>query len=110
MKNRSVIRSICFYTDYRTDVQKIRDKYEELYQEVEDWDDQTGPGVQVTAIEEETMEVCLLGSSKDASTSWDLHCRLREEMMRYVAELENGANLSQPGKDYSIRFGAILPD
>ncbi len=95
MKNRSVVRAIYLYTDYRIDVQKIRDKYQELYEEAEDWDDQTGPTVQVTAIKEETMEIRLVCSSADSSTSWDLHCRLREEMMRYVTELEDGSHLSQ---------------
>ena len=95
MKDPGITRSIYLYADYRIDVRKVRKKYEELYEQAEEWDDRMPPIVQVTAVKEETLEIRLLCSAQDSSVSWNLHCRLREEMMRYIVELEDGAHLTK---------------
>lgn len=36
-----------------------------------------------------------LCSAKDPSRAWDLHCDIREKLLKYVAELEDGIYLSK---------------
>ena len=93
MRDAHLIKPIYIYLDYRTDVQAVRDKFEQLLRDSEEWDEQTPPTVQVTDLKEETMEVRALCSAKNPSLAWDLHCRLREALIRYVQELENGRYL-----------------
>lgn len=89
-KNSNLIKPIYLYVDYRTDVQKLRDKFEELLQNDDDWDEENPPTVQVTDAKEETMEVRALCSAKDPSVAWDLHCRLREQLIRYIQDIDDG--------------------
>ena len=36
-----------------------------------------------------------LCSAKDASSTWDLHCSLREDLVRYICDLEDGVYLAK---------------
>ena len=44
---------------------------------------------------EKSIKIRCLCSAKDASSTWDLHCELREKMVRFVADLEDGKHLAQ---------------
>ena len=46
-------------------------------------------------VTEKALELRALCSSKDASTTWDLHCRLREKLITYICSLEDGKHLSK---------------
>ena len=93
MRDPHLIKPIYLYVDYSTDVQALREKFEQLLQASEDWDKKSEPTVQVTACKEETMEVRVLCSAKNPSIAWDLHCRLREELIQYIQETERGRYL-----------------
>ncbi|MEZ5594262.1 MAG: mechanosensitive ion channel [Gammaproteobacteria bacterium] len=93
MRDPHLIKPIYLYVDYSTDVQALREKFEQLLQNSEDWDEKAEPTVQVTACKEETMEVRVLCSAKNPSIAWDLHCRLREELIQYIQETERGRYL-----------------
>ena len=95
MRDAHLIKPIYLYLDYRTDVQALREKFEQLLKASEEWDEQNPPTVQVTSLKEETMEIRALCSAKDPSVAWDLHCRLREELIHYVQGLEHGRYLPQ---------------
>lgn len=88
-----LIKPIYLYVDYPTDVERIRQTFADMLKNDEDWDEETEPTVQVTDMSDETMEVRALCSAKDPSTAWTLHCRLREQLVAYVRDLESGRYL-----------------
>jgi hypothetical protein len=43
----------------------------------------------------EAIELRALCSAKDASTAWSLHCKLREQMVAYIGQLQDGKYLAK---------------
>lgn len=82
------------YVDYRTPVDALRRHFESILPSNELWDERA-KAVQVTNVTERTIEVRLLVSARDPGQLFDLRCWLREEMLRWVQELEGGAYLPQ---------------
>lgn len=82
------------YVDYRTPVDALRRHFESILPSSALWDERV-KAVQVTNVTERTIEVRLLVSARDPGQLFDLRCWLREEMLRWVQELESGAYLPQ---------------
>ncbi|WP_437521075.1 mechanosensitive ion channel domain-containing protein [Sorangium sp. So ce726] len=82
------------YVDYRTPVDALRRHFESILPSSKLWDERV-KAVQVTNVTERTIEVRLLVSARDPGQLFDLRCWLREEMLRWVQELEGGAYLPQ---------------
>ncbi|QLE02530.1 mechanosensitive ion channel [Galbibacter sp. BG1] len=95
MTSANQIRPIILYADYRVDVEKIRTKFKELLESNEKWDKEHEPSVQVVEVTERAVKVRALCSAKDAMSSWDLHCELREQLVKYISSLEKGAYLTR---------------
>ncbi|MFD2432556.1 mechanosensitive ion channel family protein [Mesonia maritima] len=95
MTSAHQIRPIILYADYRINVKKIREKFEELLEGKDNWDEDHPPIVQVVDTTEKAIKIRCLCSSKDASSTWDLHCELREELVSFIADLEDGNHLSK---------------
>lgn len=95
MRGSKQIRSIDIYTDYRINVEKVREKFEELLRESSAWDEQVSPSVQVVESTEKAIKIRALCSAKDPFTAWDLQCELREKLINYICELEEGLGLSK---------------
>lgn len=93
MRNAHIVKPIVIHADYTVDVDKIRRKFDELLRNDKDWDGENEPKVQVLSVGDETVEVRALCSAKDPSTAWDMHCRLREQLLTYVRELKEGSYL-----------------
>jgi small-conductance mechanosensitive channel len=89
-KTAHMIKPIYVYADYRIDVEAVRRKFDELLRNDEGWDGDMEPSVQVTAATEETLELRALCSAKNPSIAWNLHCRMREGLVRYIRDLEDG--------------------
>lgn len=87
------IRPIVLYADYKIDVKKIRKKFKELLESNENWDKNHPPVVQVVDTTEKAIKIRCLCSSKDASSTWDLHCELREELVNFIGNLESEIHL-----------------
>ncbi|TVZ50991.1 mechanosensitive ion channel family protein [Dokdonia sp. Hel_I_53] len=94
MTNAHQVRPVVVYADYHIDVQKVREKFAQLLVNSEHWDEQHEPVVQVTNVTEKSIEIRGLCSAKDASTTWDLHCYLREELVKFIATLNSGEHLA----------------
>jgi hypothetical protein len=58
-----------------------------------DWDGPADSVLEVTGAKEDTMELRALCSAKDPPTAWRLHCRLREELIAFIRDLEKGRYL-----------------
>ena len=95
MRGTSQIRSIDIYTDFRIDVEKVRRKYKTLIEASDKWDKQKQPTVQVVESNEKGIKLRALCSAKDPFTAWDLQCEMREQLIAYICELEDGLGLSR---------------
>ncbi|WP_437630148.1 mechanosensitive ion channel family protein [Sorangium sp. So ce854] len=82
------------YVDYRTPVDAVRAHFESILPNSELWDRRV-KAVQVTKVSERTIEVRFLVSASDPGKLFDLRCWVREEMLRWVRELEEGQFLPQ---------------
>ena len=89
----SLTKPIMLHTDYRLDVEKLRTKYKELLEGSELWDESVPPTVQVYECQEETLQIRCLCSAQNAASAWVLHCELREKMVRWLQQLEDGKYL-----------------
>ncbi|WP_304035362.1 mechanosensitive ion channel domain-containing protein [Mesonia mobilis] len=87
------VRPIVLYADYKIDVKKIRKKFKELLESNENWDKNHPPVVQVVDTTEKAIKIRWLCSSKDASSTWDLHCELREELVNFISNLKSEIHL-----------------
>lgn len=92
-KDAHMLRPMYLYLDYRTDIEQLRRKFEELVRSSDDWDGRHEPAVQVTETSDETVTVRFVAGGATPSAAWRLHCQLLEEMLRYVRELEDGRYL-----------------
>ncbi|MDT0631387.1 mechanosensitive ion channel family protein [Rubrivirga sp. S365] len=93
IRNAHLVKPIYLYADYTIDVGRVRDKFDELLRASDDWDGENEPAVLVTGMTDETVEIRATCSAKDPSTAWDLHCALREELVAFLRDLDDGAYL-----------------
>ncbi|WP_156101263.1 mechanosensitive ion channel family protein [Salegentibacter sp. Hel_I_6] len=84
------LNEIELYVDYRVDVDKLRAKFKELLENSEEWDEEHPPIMQVTEMTEKSLKVRAICSASTGVIAWDLHCKLREQMVAYINELEEG--------------------
>jgi small-conductance mechanosensitive channel len=76
--------SVFFLLDWTADVARIRDRAGELIAANPRWDRRFW-NLQVTDMKEETMEVRVLVTARDASTAFDLRCDVREALIAFIA-------------------------
>jgi small-conductance mechanosensitive channel len=85
-------KPIYLNVDYRANIQRIREKFFELLEADEEWDpDIDDPKVLAYECGDETMTVRLTCGAKDSSTIWNLHCRMREQIVAWLQGVEGGA-------------------
>ncbi len=80
-----LLGSAFFYLDPRADIARLRAKYEEVVKANPRWDGRAQV-LQVTDMTAEAIEVRVLATAKDAGTSFDLRCDLREAMLAFIRE------------------------
>ena len=95
MTSSHQIRPIVIHADYNIEVPKVRSKFEELLKASDDWDEDNPPVLEVVDVSEKSIQLRALCSAKDPKTAWKLHCQLREELIAYICELQNGDYLSK---------------
>ena len=95
MTSAHQVRPIIIYADYKINVEDVRRKFYELVEDEEDWDRDTPPKVQVVDVTENSIKLRALCRANDASSTWDLHCILREQLIHYISNLEDGKHLSR---------------
>ena len=87
-RNRSeLIGSVIFYVDYRADIDRIRDKVQELAKASKLWDGNVC-NLQVTDTSERsmTMQLRVLVSAADSGKAWDVRCELREKLIAWMRD------------------------
>ena len=93
MTHPNIILPVILHVDYRTPIEVLRRRYVEVLEAAEDWDRHQGPRLQVIDAKEDTLLVRVLCSAKDASTAWDLHCHVREELVAFLRDWDGGRYL-----------------
>lgn len=79
--------------DLTTDVDALRRRFQEMLEGEEDWDRRQDPTVQVVDSDADGMTVRFYVSAANSTLAWNLHCRIRERMIRILAEADGGAGL-----------------
>lgn len=86
----SIIGTVYLYLDYRTDLTALREVQTAALARTELWDGDVDV-VQVVDTTETTMVIRSLVSAKDAPTTWDLRCYLRERLITHLREADPSA-------------------
>ncbi|WP_051907715.1 mechanosensitive ion channel family protein [Flavimarina sp. Hel_I_48] len=95
MTSPNQVRPIELWADYKIDVSKLRSKFEELLKQSEKWDEEKEPTLQVVDMTDKAIKLRALCSAKNPQEAWDLHCELREALVQYITQLEDGNYLSK---------------
>jgi small-conductance mechanosensitive channel len=82
--NSDILGSIMLWVDYRMPLEPIRQEAERLCREAPEWDQKVCV-TQVVETSERAMQLRVLVSATDSSRAWDLRCRLREGLVRFIA-------------------------
>ncbi|HEY1545012.1 MAG TPA: mechanosensitive ion channel domain-containing protein [Xanthobacteraceae bacterium] len=79
----ALLGTVMLYLDYAAPIERIRAKAAEIAARSQFWDRQV-VGVQVTDAKERTLEVRVLVSAANSSSSFDLRCELREKLIAFL--------------------------
>lgn len=93
MKDSHILKPIYLHVDYTIDINIIRDKFVEILNEHRLYDHRFRPVVEAFSITEHCMCVRLLCSAANAIDAWNLHCEMREKMVKFLCMLEGGMYL-----------------
>ena len=93
MTDSKLLKTFYVYADYRIDVGKVREKFDELVRAHELYNDHKPPDFIVYGLEDDCIKMRGTVSAEDSSKAWTLHCDVREALNKYVRELEDGLYL-----------------
>lgn len=79
-----LLGSVMLYVDYATPVDAIRAEARRIVEAAPEWDQRVF-AVQVTDATERTMQVRILVSARNAGKAFDLRCKVREEVLAFLA-------------------------
>jgi hypothetical protein len=79
----TLIGSVYFHLDHRTPIPALRAKVDEIVKASRLWDGKV-VNLQVSDSTEQTIEVRVLATARDASKVWDLRCEIREKMLAFL--------------------------
>ena len=85
-QSASLIGSVFFYLDYRVPVTALRQQLEQVVKETPLWDGNV-VNLQVSDIKDQSVEIRMLVSGRNAPQTWDLRCFVRERMLDYLQEV-----------------------
>ncbi len=85
-----LLKPFYLYADYRIDVDAVRAKFDELVRGHELYNGDSPPDLIVYAAEDDAIKLRGTVSAENSGNAWTLHCDVREAMVRYIAELEDG--------------------
>jgi len=108
MTDPFLTKPIYLHLDYRADVDRVREKFLEVLEGDEDWDEERDePKALVTDTSGDTITVRLTAAGATPSEAWSLSCRVRERMLAWLRDVENGRWL--PVQRIHLRDGADAP-
>ncbi len=82
-RTADLIGSVFFWVDHAMPVAALREALQRLCEADPDWDRRVCV-LQVTDTSERAVQLRALVSSRDAGSSWDLRCRIREQLIAHM--------------------------
>ena len=79
-----ILGTVFLYVDYAMPVEALREEARRVVEAAPEWDRRVFV-VQVTDATERTMQVRVLVSARNAGKAFDLRCRVREELLAFLA-------------------------
>jgi small-conductance mechanosensitive channel len=80
-----IIGSVFLYLDYNVPLEALRTEMQRVLDNSPLWDRKVAV-LQVTDTKQQTIEVRIIVSSRDAGQSWDLRCELREKLIKFLQQ------------------------
>lgn len=80
-----IIGTVVIYTDYRVPLEAIRSQMNRILESTPLWNRNVCV-LQVIDCYENTLQLRALMTGKDAPTTWDLRCYVREKLVRWIAQ------------------------
>ncbi|MEH6724329.1 MAG: mechanosensitive ion channel domain-containing protein [Qipengyuania sp.] len=90
-EDASLMMHVELELDNRADVDALRQPFREFIENDEDVVDPEDAKCQVIAQNAQAMTVRFMARAADPKCGWDMHCRLREHMLRAASEMDAGA-------------------
>ncbi len=87
----TMVRTVVLTLDHRANVARLRGFFGEIAPQDPDWKAGAEPKVMVVGQDEEGMQVRFYCTATDPTRAWNLHCRLREEILAFIARDDPGA-------------------
>jgi small-conductance mechanosensitive channel len=78
-----IINTIMLWVDYRTPIEPLRAELKRLVEAAPEWDRKVSV-LQVTDANTQAIQVRIIASSADSGRGWDLQCKIREGMIRFL--------------------------
>jgi small-conductance mechanosensitive channel len=85
-----VLGSVFLHVDYGAPLSELRDELERAVEESDLWDGRIAT-LQATEAREQTLELRVVVSARDAPTAWNLRCEIRERLVTFLQEHHPGA-------------------
>jgi small-conductance mechanosensitive channel len=80
-----LLGTVFIYTDYDIPLDDLRQKLTDILSSSNLWDKKVGL-IQVTNVNDKTLEIRALMSAADSGKLWDLRCEVREKLVAHVKE------------------------
>lgn len=91
IRDAHVMKPVEVQADWRVDVQAVREHVDEVIRSDPDWDERSDPVLEVVVCGDDTVTLRAMCSARQPSAAWDMHCRVREELLAFLREQEDGA-------------------
>lgn len=84
-QSASLIGSVFFYLDYTVPVDRLRSELDAIVRRTPLWDGKV-VNLQVSDIKQQTVEIRMLMSARNAPQAWDLRCFVREQVLAWLQQ------------------------
>ncbi|MCA9780568.1 MAG: mechanosensitive ion channel family protein [Candidatus Eremiobacteraeota bacterium] len=84
LRDPQTIRIVELNLDYLVDINGLREEFFKLYEDHELASAEFEPRLEVVSFDERSVVVRGMVAAKNAAESWDLHCDIREGLLRYL--------------------------
>jgi hypothetical protein len=84
-KSSNLLGAVHLYVDYTVPLDELRAELRRIVESTDKWDGNVCV-LQVTDTREHTIELRALADGRDAGTTWDLRCYIRERLIRFLQE------------------------
>jgi small-conductance mechanosensitive channel len=85
-----LIGTVYIYTDYRIDVEAVRQELGRILESTPFWNRKVPAVLHTTDCRHDTVELRALCSASSAPVAWDLRCFVREKLLTYIQQIDNG--------------------